>query len=431
MNIELWSNDKAEQTRLLGRSKINADPNLNAVVAEIVQDVKFRGDAALIDATKSIEKLDITNFQVAQEEMKAAYESLSPELREALLEAKRNISTFHEAQRPRDICIETTPGVKCQMLWRAIDSVGLYVPGGTAPLFSSVLMLAIPAVLAGCCTIVLCSPPQKDSKINSATLAAAWLCGVRQVFALGGAQAIAAMAYGTQQVPKVDKILGPGNAYVTRAKQIVSMDSNGAALDMPAGPSEVMVIAGPNARADWVAADILAQAEHDVVSQAILVTTDKDFAQRVQTEVKTQAACLPRKEIIEKCLLNSRIIVAQDDEDALRVANLYAPEHLIISATDASRWIPKITTACSVFLGPYTPETAGDYASGTNHVLPTYGAARAFSGLSLSSFIKSMTVQEITQSGLEALAPTLLKLARTEGLEAHAAAVDIRMTKAG
>ena len=430
MNIEAWSEDTTEQSRLLARAQVNTNPKLNEIVSDIVQDVRSRGDAALVDLTKRIEGLDITRFRVSEQDLKAAYEALTPEMRDALLEAKRNISAFHEEQRPREITVQTRAGVKCQMVWRAIESVGLYVPGGTAPLFSAALMLAVPAVLAGCRNIVMCTPPQKDGKVNAATLAVAWICGIRQVFALGGAQAIAAMAFGTQQVPKVDKICGPGNAYVTRAKQIVSLDSDGAAVDMPAGPSEVMVIAPPPARADWVAADILAQAEHDVLSQCVLVTTSEAFAQSVQNEVERQSLSLPRKEIVEKCLLNCRCIVVKDDEEALRVANLYAPEHLIISDEKACDWVSRITTASSVFLGPYTPETAGDYASGTNHVLPTYGAARAYSGLSLASFLKSMTVQEITRDGLEGLAPTLVLLAQTEGLDAHARAVTIRLEKA-
>jgi len=427
MNIEIWPETLTEQKRVLARAKLNANPKLDEIVKDIVDDVKQRGDLALIDITKRVEGLDLASFRVPEDELEAAYAALSPEMKAALQEAKKNVTAFHEAQRPREITVETRAGVTCRMVWRAIDAVGLYVPGGTAPLFSSVMMLAIPALLAGPSTVVLCSPPQKNGKINQATLAAAWLCGIRQVFALGGAQAVAAMAYGTGQVPKVDKILGPGNAFVTKAKQLVALDNEGAAIDMPAGPSEVMVIAGPDARGDWVAADLLAQAEHDVVSQAILLTTDRGFAQSVLDAVARQLPTLSRKEIIEKCLQNSRILIVRDDAQAIAVANTYAPEHLIIYDRQAANWVPKITTAASVFLGPFSPETAGDYASGTNHVLPTYGAARAYSGLSLAAFLKSMTVQELTREGLDSLAPTLVQLAQTEGLDAHAAAVTIRL----
>ncbi|MDD3182462.1 MAG: histidinol dehydrogenase [Alphaproteobacteria bacterium] len=429
MKIEKWNNDPALQKRLLARAKISQDQTISEKVAGALAQIKARGDEAVSEFTALFDRVDLQSFRVSETEMKAAAEALDDDLRAALLQASANITSFHAAQQPQPVRLETMAGVSCELQWRGIETVGLYVPGGTAPLFSTVLMLAIPAMLAGCRRIVLCAPPQKDGKVNAATLAAAWLCGVREVYSIGGAQAIGAMAYGTTQVPKVDKIFGPGNAYVTMAKQQVSQDSDGAAIDMPAGPSEVMVIADAMSNPAWVAADLLAQAEHDVLAQAILVTQDEAFAVRVRDEVQAQLASLPRRTIIESSLTNSRIILVKDKEEAIKVANAYAPEHLILHSEDAETLVPKIQNAGSVFIGSWTPETAGDYASGTNHVLPTYGAARAYSGLSLLSFMRSMTVQSLSRTGLEALAPTLICMAQTEGLAAHAAAVSIRLGK--
>jgi histidinol dehydrogenase len=311
--------------------------------------------------------------------------------------------------------------------WRAIDTVGFYIPGGTAPLFSTVLMQAIPAMIAGCKRQILCTPPQRNGKVHPAVLAAAQLCGLTEIYAIGGAHAIAAMAYGTATIPKVDKITGPGNAYVTLAKQLVACDPRGAAIDMPAGPSEVMVIAEATAQPRWVAADLLAQAEHDPDAQAILVTTSEDLANKVLEEVKRQLATLPRKDIAEKSLGEGRIIIVLNAKIAIRVANLYAPEHLIMHSDDAARWLPEIRHAGSVFLGPWTPESAGDYASGTNNVLPTYGYARAYNGITTLTYMKSMTVQSITHEGMQRLGPTIITLAEGEGLQAHAAAVKVRL----
>jgi len=429
IQIEQASTDQAVQKRQLARAGVSRDPALSVKMQAVINDIKTRGDEALTSYTKAFDGVELSRFRVSEAELDEAVAALDPALREALLVAKANITAFHAAQRPTNVRLETQPGVMCELQWRAIEKVGLYVPGGTAPLFSAVFMLAIPAILAGCQRIVLCAPPQKDGRVNAATLAAARLCGLSEVFALGGGQAIAAMAYGTAQVPKVDKILGPGNAYVTSAKQLVAQDPEGAAIDMPAGPSEVMVIAGPTARADWVAADLLAQAEHDVASQAMLVTFDEAFARKVQVEVEKQTQVLPRRAIIEKALAQSRILLVTSGKEAIALANLYAPEHLIIQDPETEALSGEISTAGSVFLGAYAPETAGDYASGTNHVLPTYGAARAFGGLSLMSFLRSMTVQTLSQEGLAGLAPTLVQMAMAEGLEAHAQAVRVRMEK--
>ena len=350
-------------------------------------------------------------------------------LRKAMEQAIANIEAFHKAELPKPVKIETMPGVTCEMHWRAIDTVGFYIPGGSAPLFSSVLMQAIPAWVAGCRRIILCTPPQRDGRVHPTILAAAHLCGLTEIYAIGGAQAIAAMAYGTQSIPKVDKISGPGNAYVTRAKQMVARDPEGAAIDMPAGPSEVMVIAEASPRAGWVAADLLAQAEHDTTAQAILVTVDAAFAAKVKAEAEKQLATLPRKEIAEKSLKEGRIIVAADMKMAIDIANRYAPEHLIIHNDDAAKWLPEVRNAGSVFVGPFTPESAGDYASGTNHVLPTYGYARAYSGLTVLSFMKSMTVQTMTREGMKKLGPDDYYDGGRRRVCAHANAVKIRMER--
>ncbi len=426
LEIKPWPKEPRAQQFVLARAGMVQDAALAQNVAAIVQSVRARGDEAVREYTAKFDKVDLGAFCVSETEAQAALEGLRPALRASLETAKRNISMFHEAQRPRPVSIETMPGVLCEMQWRAIERVGLYVPGGTAPLFSAVLMLAVPAILAGCRRIILCAPPQKDGRINAETLAAARLCGITEIFTIGGAQAVAAMAYGTQTVPKVDKILGPGNAFVTMAKQLVAQDANGAAIDMPAGPSEVMVLAVATARADWVAADLLAQAEHDTLSQAMLVTTDRLLAERVHQEVMAQMEVLSRREIVRKSLAQSRIILAKDDEEAIEIINAYAPEHLIIHGESAQRFVSRIQTAGSVFVGEFTPETAGDYASGTNHVLPTYGAARAYGGLSLYSFMRTMTVQSLSGEGLRTLGPALITMAEAEGLDAHAAAVKVR-----
>ncbi len=427
--IDWQSTDPAEQKAALARPQQGNDKALAEKVAAIIDAVKQRGDAALKEFNLKFDKAQLTTLRVSAQDIQAGAQGTSPELRVAILQAKFNIEKFHEAERPHTVKVETMPGVLCEQHWRAIETIGLYVPGGTAPLFSSVLMQSIPAKIAGCRRIILCTPPQSDGKIHPAILLAADICGITEIYAVGGAQAIAAMAYGTGSIPKVDKIFGPGNAYVTMAKQLVSQDPAGAAIDMPAGPSEVMVIAEKSAKADWVAADLLAQAEHDMTAQAILVTTDTRFAQQVAQEVEKQLASLPRNNIAAAAIRESRIIITTNMNAAIRIANVYAPEHLIIHNEDAAKYLPDIQHAGSVFLGPLTPESAGDYASGTNHVLPTYGYARAYNGITVLSFMKSMTVQTISRIGLENLGSTIITMAEAEGLQAHANAVKIRTGK--
>jgi histidinol dehydrogenase len=427
MKTFVWKNlSAAERKAALARPRFKDDAALLQNVSAIVASVKERGDAALRECAAKFDGGAPANFRVAPEEIAAASATLAPELRAAITQAKTNIEKFHAAETPRAVKVETMPGVTCELQWRAMESVGLYIPGGTAPLFSTVLMLAIPAQIAGCKRIVLCTPP-KAGKIHPAVLAAAEMCGIAEIYAVGGAQAVAALAYGTESIPKCDKIFGPGNAYVTLAKQLVARDADGAAIDMPAGPSEVMVIADAAANPAWVAADLLAQAEHDVVAQAILVTTDAEIARQTEREVAAQLAALSRRTIAEKSIAESRIILVAARATAIEVANLYAPEHLIIHNDDAASWVPEIQHAGSIFVGAWTPESAGDYASGTNHVLPTYGYARAYNGVNLLSFMKSMTVQTLTREGLRNLGPAIVTMAEAEGLDAHAAAVKVRL----
>jgi histidinol dehydrogenase len=353
---------------------------------------------------------------------------LDPVALDALQRAIDNVTRFHEAQQLSDIDIETEPGVRCQRILRPINRVGLYVPAGTAPLPSALIMSAVPAAIAKCPLRVLCTPA-RGGKIAPVILAAAKLCGITDIFAIGGAQAIAGMAYGTETIPKVDKIFGPGSAWVTTAKQLVAQDPAGAAIDLPAGPSEVLVIADDSADADFVAADLLAQAEHDPLSQAILLTPSQDLAEATRIAALAQAATLSRNPILSQSLLRSRIIVVKDLAQAIQWSNDYAPEHLLLQVRDARLWLPQITSAGSIFLGHWSPEPMGDYCSGTNHVLPTYGYARAYSGLSLLDFYKRITVQELTAAGLRSLGPTARTLAGLEGLDAHALAVELRLQR--
>ena len=398
---------------------------LEAPVREIMQDVRKRGDEALREFTQRFDSVELNEIQVSAAELAQAGEQLSPELRQAIQTAKANIEAFHRAQQTQPDPVETMPGVRCWRRQVGIDKVGLYIPGGTAPLFSSVLMLAVPAVIAGCQEIVLCSPPQKDGQIHPATLYAAHLCGLTQVYRLGGAQAIAAMTYGSASVPAVYKLFGPGNAFVTVAKQLAFLD--GLAIDMPAGPSEVLVCADAGADPVFVAADLLSQAEHGSDSQVVLLTFDHAYTLSVLQEVERQLASLPRKEMAAASIENSIAIVVADQDEAADLINAYAPEHLILSMTDANHFADRIRNAGSVFLGYYTPESVGDYASGTNHTLPTYGYARQYSGVSLDSFIKQMTFQELTPAGLQLLGPAVETLAEAEGLAAHQSAVSFRL----
>jgi len=394
---------------------------------EIIATVRRGGDTALRDYTKRFDGAQIDDFAVSRAEFAAARRALEPEQIAALERAVENVRAFHAAQLPGTLSLETMPGVLCERLIRPIPAVGLYVPAGLAPLPSAVVMLAIPAQLAGCPQRVLCSAPTSQGGANPGVLVAAELCGIDTVFKVGGAQAIAAMAYGTESVPKVDKIFGPGSARVTAAKQLVAADSAGAAFDLPAGPSEVLVVADDSATADLVAADLLAQAEHDPQSQAILITTSRALAEAVSTAVDAQMRMLSRRSILEKSIAASRCIVAPNLDEAIAVANDYAAEHLILQVREPRRYLPRIQNAGSIFVGPWSPEPMGDYCSGTNHVLPTYGYARAYSGLSVLDFVKRVTVQELSPAGLRALGPVAVTLARLEGLDAHASAVTKRL----
>jgi histidinol dehydrogenase len=423
-----WSElTAAEQGRLLERPAPAEAAALAASVAAIVAEVRARGDAALADYTRRFDGVEPATLAVGAAEFAAAEAALPPAAHAAIERAIGNVRLFHEAQRSAPLSIDTAPGVRCERLEVPLAAVGLYVPAGSAPLPSAAIMSAVPAALAGCPTRVLCTPPRRDGGADPAVLVAARRCGVTQVFKVGGAQAIAAMAYGTATIPKVDKICGPGNAWVTAAKLLVARDPAGAALDLPAGPSEVLVIADGSARAAFVAADLLAQAEHDPAAQVLLVTTSRPLAAAVVAEVERQQATLSRRAITARALEASRVIVVADLETAFAVSNRYAPEHLILEIEAPRAWLARVTAAGSVFLGHWSPESIGDYCSGTNHVLPTYGYARAFSGLSLRDFVKHITVQELTPAGLADLGPVAVTLAGLEGLDGHAAAVTLRL----
>ncbi len=400
-----WNGCSADQQQqLLTRPAISASDSISKTVTEILNNVKANGDAALREYSAKFDKTTVAALQVSEAEIAAAGERLSDELKQAMAAAVKNIETFHNAQQLQAVDVETLPGVRCQQVTRPIASVGLYIPGGSAPLFSTVLMLATPARIAGCQQVVLCSPPPIADEI---LYAAQHSCGVKTIFNVGGAQAIAALALGTESVPKVDKIFGPGNAYVTEAKRQVSQRLDGAAIDMPAGPSEVLVIADSGANPDFVASDLLSQAEHGPDSQVILLTPDADMGSRVAEAVERQLAALPRAETARVALSASRIIVARDLAQCVAISNQYGPEHLIIQTRQARELVDNITSAGSVFLGDWSPESAGDYASGTNHVLPTYGYTATCSSLGLADFQKRMTVQELSRDGFAALASTI------------------------
>ncbi len=396
-------------------------------VKEIIDAVRREGDTALKRFSQEFDGAVIDDFSVLKDEIKAACQEVSRELQDAVQLAKKNIETFHKAQLVQENKIETTPGVICWRKSVPIGKVGLYIPGGTAPLFSTVLMLAVPAKLAGCKEIILCTPAGTDGNVHPAILYAADICGTKKIFKAGGAQAIAAMAYGTKSIPAVYKIFGPGNQYVTTAKMLVSMD--GIAIDMPAGPSEVLVIADENADPEFIAADLLSQAEHGVDSQVILITNSKDSAVKTAKEVNRQIQLLPRKEKAAASLKNSKIIVTENLGQALEIADCYAPEHLILNISNPEDYLDKIQNAGSVFIGPLTPESAGDYASGTNHTLPTNGFARSYSGVSVESFMKKITFQQISEEGLRNIGPAIETMAEAEGLTAHKNAVSVRLKR--
>lgn len=423
--MEIYINPARDSWEKLTSRRRSDDSSVDATVSSIIGKVKDNGDKALISLSEEIDKVRPDSLEVSREEKEEAVRLVPASMKSALETAADNIRKFHKAQLPSEISVETMPGVKCVSKPVPLDSIGLYIPGGSAPLFSTVLMLAIPAAVAGCRQVVLCTPPDRNGKVNPTVLYAAHLCGVGRIFKVGGAQAIAAMAFGTESIPRVDKIFGPGNRYVTRAKQMLSSTI---AIDMPAGPSEVMVLADSSARPDFVASDLLSQAEHGADSQVMLVCTSEDFAARVREKVSEQLENLPRKDIAAKALEGSRIIVLGTSDDMTDFANLYAAEHLIISMENPWKAAEKITAAGSIFIGNYSPESAGDYASGTNHTLPTSGWARSFSGVNTGSFMRRMTLQELTCEGLDALGGTIMEMAAGEGLEAHRRAVEIRLS---
>lgn len=426
MRTVVWpSLSETQQESILERPAISAGANITATVQDLISQVRRNGDAALLALTEKFDRVKPDTLRVSQAEIDAASERLSAEMKQALQQAYSNIAKFHKAQKSQPLRVETMPGVVCEQVTRAINKVGLYIPGGSAPLPSTVLMLGVPAQIAGCRKVVLCSPPPIADEI----LYVAKLCNIDEVYNVGGAQAIAAMAYGTETVAKVDKIFGPGNAYVTEAKRQVSYDFQGAAMDMPAGPSEVLVIADETADAEFIAADLLSQAEHGPDSQVVLVTPSPMIADRVTDAVQRQLKALTRADIAQQALASSLIIIADSLTQAVAISNYYGPEHLIVQTKNPRELVPLLDNAGSIFLGNWSPESVGDYASGTNHVLPTYGHTRTYSSLGLADFTKRMTVQELTADGLEALAPTVVAMANAEGLDAHRRAVTIRIEK--
>lgn len=426
MKLSYWQNcSKEQQAELLTRPAIAASDSISQVVKDILTQVKQNGDQALKALSSKYDKTQTNQIKLTEDEIKTAISRVTMDLKQAMQLAVSNIKKFHQAQVRPTITVETMPGIQCQSVNRPIDSVGLYIPGGSAPLLSTVLMLAIPAKIAGCRKVILCSPPPIADEI----LYAADLCGVTEIYQLGGAQAIAAMALGTESVPKVDKIFGPGNAYVTEAKRQVSQRLDGAAIDMPAGPSEVLVIADSSANPSFIAADLLSQAEHGPDSQVVLLTPDEKIAQEVSIEVDKQLMQLSRQDIAEKALKESRLIVTNDLEECVDISNRYGPEHLIIQTKNADQLVDKINSAGSIFIGDWSPESAGDYASGTNHVLPTYGYTSTYSSLGLPDFQKRMTVQKLTPDGLKAIGTAVELMAQAEQLTAHKNAVTIRLAK--
>lgn len=407
----------------MSRPAINASERITATVSEILDRVKAEGDSALRDFSQRFDTVQVADIRISSDEIVAAAGRLNDDIKQAMAQAVRNIEIFHNAQKMPVVDVETQPGVRCQQITRPIASVGLYIPGGSAPLLSTVLMLGTPARIAGCQRVILCSPPPIADEI----LYAAQLCGIQEVFQIGGAQAIAAMAFGSESVPKVNKIFGPGNAYVTEAKRQVSQRLDGAAIDMPAGPSEVLVIADSGATPAFIASDLLSQAEHGPDSQVVLLTPDAAIAQAVTVEVEQQLKQLSRADIARQALESSRLIITKDLQQCIDISNQYGPEHLILQIRQPEDIIDKIDNAGSVFMGDWSPESAGDYASGTNHVLPTYGYTSTYSSLGLADFVKRMTVQQLTPQGLLGLASTIETLAQAEQLTAHKNAVTLRV----
>jgi histidinol dehydrogenase len=428
MKMLIWDEcSEVIKQKLLQRPAQEEQRELVATVARIIEQVRSDGDHALKALTNRFDGVELSSFRVTEEEFSRADASISQELKQAMYEAKQRLILWHEAGRATEFEIETAAGVRCGRVLRGIKTVGFYVPAGTAPLPSTVLMLGVPASLAQCDEIILCTPSRANGEADPSVLVAAKLCGVTTVFKVGGAQAIAAMAFGTESIPRCDKIFGPGNSYVTQAKQQVSGVIGGPAIDMPAGPSELLVIADANANPIFVAADLLSQAEHGPDSQVILLSNSVDLLYRVKIELQTQLSKLSRSNIAGKSLIHSCMIQVFDIESAIKISNFYAPEHLILAVRNPYRFLSQITAAGSIFLGDYASESLGDYCSGTNHVLPTYGAARAYSGVSISTFQKSISIQAVTRAGLCKIGPCAIILANAEGLQAHANAVRLRM----
>ncbi|MBP3985110.1 histidinol dehydrogenase [Pseudoxanthomonas helianthi] len=430
MNRLEWASlDEARRRDALTRPVQVVAQRTRDQVAALLADVRERGDAALREITARFDGVELASFEVTEAEFAAAEAAVGDELKTAMREAAARIEAFHKAGMAKPYSVETAPGVVCERMIRPIARVGLYVPAGSAPLPSTALMLGVPARLAGCREVVLCTPPRKDGSADPAVLVAARLTGATRVFKLGGAQAVAALAFGSDSVPKVDKIFGPGNSYVTEAKQQVAQ-AGAAAIDMPAGPSEVLVIADAGANVAFVAADLLSQAEHGPDSQVLLLSDDAALLDAVETEIETQLAALPRADIARQALAASRLVRVQDLEQAFAISNAYAPEHLILALREPRAWLGQVEAAGSVFLGDYTPEALGDYCSGTNHVLPTSGAARAYSGVSVASFQNFVSVQSASREGIAAIGGCAYTLARAESLDAHANAVALRMEAA-
>lgn len=425
MNIYRYPS-KEQWKKLLSRPSKEAS-QLNAIVEDVLNDVRERGDVAVKEYEARFDHVELDELLVSDSELQEAEKLVDDDLKKAIEHAHVNIYTFHAQQMSKNSKIEVEPGVTCWQKAIAIQKVGLYIPGGTAPLFSTVLMLATPAKIAGCKEIVLCTPPRKDGSVNPAILVAARIAGVSKIYKIGGVQAIGAMAYGTESVPKVYKIFGPGNQFVMCAKQHVSLHD--AAIDMPAGPSEVAVLADSNSEASFVAADLLSQAEHGIDSQVLLFTTSEDFIPKVEEQLEAQLAVLPRKDIAVQALEHSKIILLHDDEEMMEMCNEYAPEHLIIETSNYEELAERVINAGSVFMGSFTPESAGDYASGTNHTLPTSGYAMAYNGVNLDSYMRKVTFQHITEQGIRGIGNTVAIMADNEQLDAHAQAMRLRMNK--
>jgi histidinol dehydrogenase len=432
MKKVFWAKlSERRRAALLKRPALSRSAQLQEDVARIMNAVRAKGDAAVLEFTRRYDKASLERLEVSPAEMARGLKSVAPGTLEAMELAAGRIRKFHLAQRPKDIKVTISAGTVCERRFVPLEKVGLYVPGGTAVLPSTVIMLGVPAALAGCPLKVLATPPRADGSVDPHVLAAAFVVGIERVFAMGGAQAVAAMAYGTKTVPKVDKIFGPGNSWVTEAKLQAARDPEGAACDLPAGPTEVLVIADKNADPEFVASDLLAQAEHGRDSQVVLVTPSTNVAERVLAELSRQLSDLPRRDIAAAALSNSFIVIVPDLATAFEVSNRYAPEHLILNISKPRSWTDRVRHAGSVFLGPWSPEAAGDYASGTNHVLPTYGFARAYGGLTLESFLKPITFQELTRKGLQAIGPAIERLASVEALDGHRRSVSRRLARSG